>query len=145
MIQNQSHEVVSGSCVYDDSAKIDLSPLPRPFLRPSVAVLEGDPIDGALDWQRIEGIRCPLVNAANVTKPGGDWETISIGPEENLARRSNLVPLLQTKYGTNDVRCAMHPISPNGGIYTPSVGKDLDWSFDPVTDTIIQSRLPRRP
>jgi hypothetical protein len=61
-----------GSVIYKDSVELGLSGLLRLFSRPSVAILEGDPVDYTLDWQALERIPCPLVNIANVSKPRSD-------------------------------------------------------------------------
>jgi hypothetical protein len=123
MLQYDSPDIIFGSWSCEESSKLNISCVPRPFSRPSIAILEGDPADIVLSWQAHENIRCPLVNMANMNKPGGDWETVTIGSEENLARRSNLVTCLQTAYGKHDVKESFHPIPPLGGIYSPSVGQ----------------------
>jgi hypothetical protein len=122
MRHHSQQGITCGSHLYEDCAKLDLSAVPRLFARPSIAILEGDPVDYALDWQAHEGIRCPLVNMAHVGKPGSDWETISIGSEENLARRSNLVPMLQLDLD-NETSNGLYSIPASGGIYTPHVGE----------------------
>jgi hypothetical protein len=44
-----------------------------------LAIIEGDPVDVALDWattNKKEG-EIPVINMANDKKPGGDWESSS--------------------------------------------------------------------
>jgi hypothetical protein len=98
-----------------------------------VAVIDGDPVDVALDWYEYEAktrsqnglvqetMRIPVVNMANEKRAGGDWESGLMAPEENLCRRSNLVPCLNTPWqhgkGQN------FPIPTKGGIYSPYVGE----------------------
>jgi Uncharacterized protein conserved in bacteria (DUF2263) len=128
-----------GSSVFHNSADLDLSHVQRPYPRPSVAILEGDPVDYALSWQAHERIQCPLVNMANINKAGGDWETIAIGPEENLARRSNLVPQLQVEQRGY----ATYPIAATGGLYTPNVGKRACIHFSDSRPLIQCSNISR--
>lgn len=75
------------------------SPAPRTPRRPSlscagahlpVAMIEGDPVDVALDWARTLQIPgqppplVPIVNMANDKRPGGDWEASSFSPLTRL-------------------------------------------------------------
>ena len=104
-----------------------------------VAVMEGDPVEITLDWNRVGGrgkdqeprvrtssadIRIPLVLSVDEKKAGGDWESGSLAPEENLARRSNLVHCLTTPWDPSAPK-ANYPIPSRGGIYSPHVGKTM--------------------
>ena len=108
-----------------------------PKQRLSIAVIDGDPVDVALDWYDYDGkikamfpssehfqenTRIPIVNMANERRPGGDWESGLMAPEENLCRRSNLVQCLTTPWGTL-AQPSNYPIPTKGGIYSPYVGK----------------------
>jgi hypothetical protein len=66
----------------------------------------------------------PIVNMANERRPGGDWESGLIAPEECLARRSNLVQNLQTPWDMYN-KPQHYPIPQRGGLYSPSVGKRI--------------------
>ncbi|KAK5654310.1 hypothetical protein OQA88_7488 [Cercophora sp. LCS_1] len=68
---------------------LDLSP-------PRFYVNVGDPVDGALGWQRETQCSIPFICAANDGRPGGDWETGAAGYEERLCRRSTLSATLGT-------------------------------------------------
>ena len=92
-----------------------------------VAVIDGDAVDVALDWSGIESKkgstssgepRIPLILPVDDKRPGGDWESGSMAPEENLARRSNLVPCLNKPSSQR----SNYPIPLEGGIYSPNVG-----------------------
>ncbi|KAI9868318.1 MAG: hypothetical protein M1813_005761 [Trichoglossum hirsutum] len=119
---------------YPDSSTIRIKPNQgnqRRRLR--VAVIDGGPVDVALDWYDYErksaqrdianGINRPLptaipvVNMANEKRPGGDWESGLMAPEENLSRRSNLVHTLVT----TNTGYSHYPIPQTGGIYSPHV------------------------
>jgi Uncharacterized protein conserved in bacteria (DUF2263) len=125
--QKDKPNLTTGSYLIADSSQLDLSPLPRlqgPV--PAVAVIEGDAVDVALSWQETEFCsngRCPVVNTANASKPGGDWETVTMGPEECFARRSNLASALRTAYGEFAPKDAFYPLPSAGGIYSPCVGE----------------------
>jgi len=98
-----------------------------------VAVIEGDPVDVALDWydcelnqKEVGGSprsnrlhRIPVVNMANEKRPGGDWELGLLAPEEDLCRRSNLIHCLTTPWA--DGNGGNYPIPVHGGIYSPHV------------------------
>lgn len=105
--------------------------------RPRVAVIDGDPVDVALDWYEtecnsasksgaslhdIEPVRIPIVNMANEKRAGGDWESGLLAPEENLCRRSNLVHCLTTPW-TTSLQMTNYPIPSKGGLYSPNVGR----------------------
>jgi len=113
----------TGSYLFPDSSVVDLSNRQRSSAWPSVAVVEGDAVDIALDWQETEFCegRCPVVNMANPNKAGGDWETVTMGPEEGFARRSNLASALKTEVGHFSAKASHYPIPPTGGIYSPCV------------------------
>ncbi|KAF2667203.1 hypothetical protein BT63DRAFT_442180 [Microthyrium microscopicum] len=126
----QSCGLISGSVLFPDSRGIALkeqSPDQRARTYPAVTVLEGDPVDVALHWQdeinpdadqRDSGSRILVVNMANDRKPGGDWESGTIGPEECFARRSNLAQQLRTELHSWRPTNSHYPIPARGGIYT---------------------------
>ena len=102
-----------------------------------VAVIDGDPIDVALDWYEYESrsksqsgppcqdqkdVRIPVVNMANEKRAGGDWESGLLAPEENMCRRSNLVQCLKTPWPSSE-QVPNYPIPAKGGLYSPSVGR----------------------
>ena len=111
----------------------------KPCRKLRVAVLDGDAVDIALKWNQEESrtkpqdpkkrvspneLRIPLVLPVDEKRAGGDWESGSMAPEENLSRRSNLVHCLsRTKTVSND--CTTYPIPPKGGLYSPHVGKAI--------------------
>jgi len=101
-----------------------------------VAVIEGDPVDVALDWHAAnskdpasskvtsvaKGGSIPVVSMANEKRAGGDWESGLIAPEECLCRRSNLAKVL-TIPGQSSAQVPHYPIRTTGGIYSPNVGQ----------------------
>jgi hypothetical protein len=108
-------------------------------------MIEGDPVDVALDWARTQQKPgqppplIPIINMANDKRPGGDWEASSsiytfltklradmlgvIAPEENLCRRSNLFATLKDGYDSQGKPSSHYPIPTKGGIYSKSVGR----------------------
>ena len=98
-----------------------------------VAVIDGDPVDVALDWHdanckesspsisSLAGSSIPIVNMANERRPGGDWESGLIAPEECLCRRSTLAQALITP-DSSSPKASHYPIRTSGGIYSHSVG-----------------------
>ncbi|KAL9065906.1 MAG: hypothetical protein Q9157_007314 [Trypethelium eluteriae] len=99
-----------------------------------VAVIDGDPIDVALDWyeytkqQTPSGSdpphRVPVVNMANEKRPGGDWESGAMAPEECLARRSNLVLALSRTSNGHGSSLDHYPLPQTGGLYSQVVFRD---------------------
>ena len=102
-----------------------------------VAVIDGDPVDVALDWHdanckesaagsasssSVSGSSIPVVNMANERRPGGDWESGLIAPEECLCRRSTLAQALISPL-SNSPKALHYPIRTTGGIYSPHVGR----------------------
>ncbi|KZF21766.1 hypothetical protein L228DRAFT_159494 [Xylona heveae TC161] len=94
-----------------------------------VAVIDGDPVDVAIDWheyevnnsrERSEAPAIPVVNMANEKRAGGDWESGLMAPEECFSRRSNLVHALNTFWPTTGSP-SHYPIPQKGGIYSPNV------------------------
>jgi hypothetical protein len=116
-----------GSILYQDSSYI--MPNPTRAGPPNIAIITRDPTEAALSWQdqllkdTPDSPYCPVVNMANATKAGGDWETVTNGPEELLARRSNLSVALRTRLGTFDIASEHYPIPEEGGLYSPCVCK----------------------
>ncbi|KAF2399824.1 hypothetical protein EJ06DRAFT_543321 [Trichodelitschia bisporula] len=118
----------SRSVLYPDSNCITVPQMQRSGSHPRIAVMEGDAVDVALGWYQYsvqnvsEGTpvqRVPVVNMANEKRPGGDWESGLMAPEECFARRSNLVSALPTSlYG---YASSHYPIPQTGGIYSPRV------------------------
>jgi len=100
---------------------------------PTISVQEGDPIDAALEWQEELHYssqddfanRVLVVNMANDRKAGGDWDSGTIGPEECLARRSNLAQQLKTEWNTYNPTNSHYPIPARGGLYTPNTSTYL--------------------
>ncbi|KAF2459564.1 hypothetical protein BDY21DRAFT_282318 [Lineolata rhizophorae] len=108
------------SVLVADSDSIRVNVGRSPFPRPRVAVFDGYPVDIAFLWQDEEATpdqtAIPILNMAHDRRPGGDWESGTMGPEECLARRSNLVPTLTRPH--HEVK---YPIPQRGGIYSPNV------------------------
>ena len=124
------------SMAYPDSSKIRVTPKASPGRKLRVAVIDGDPVDVALDWHdsnckdtatgsasksSISGSSIPVVSMANEKRPGGDWESSTIAPEECLCRRSTLVQTLVTPCSASP-KGNHYPLRATGGIYSPSVG-----------------------
>ena len=123
------------SYLYPDSSNIRLNPANGQSRRLRVAVIDGDPIDVALDWneynQKSPGLAAhgsppevgpiPVVSMANEKRAGGDWESGLLAPEECLCRRSNLVHTLTMPAA----QVSHYPIPTTGGIYSPHVGSFL--------------------
>ena len=123
------------SILYPDSSK--MTDIPRPSgKRLRVAVIEGEPVDVALDWHdsncpdstagnalksTISGSSIPVVNMANEKRPGGDWESGLLAPEECLCRRSTLSQALGAPCSPTP-KASHYPLKTTGGLYSPSVG-----------------------
>jgi hypothetical protein len=123
--RNYERTYPAASVLYTESTSIPVSSDMKTSTWPRVAVMEGDPVDVALGWsQYSEGggprTQIPVVNMANEKRPGGDWESGLMGPEECLARRSNLVRALPNPWQAGSKE--HYPIPQTGGIYSPSVG-----------------------
>ncbi|KAI9666310.1 MAG: hypothetical protein M1821_004245 [Bathelium mastoideum] len=97
-----------------------------------VAVIDGDPVDVALDWYEYTykdassrsnaPRRVPVINMANEKRPGGDWESGAMAPEECFARRSNLVlALSRASNGRNPTSLDHYPLPQTGGLYSQVV------------------------
>ena len=127
------------SISYSDSSK--LRPAPRTGLgrKLRVAVIDGDPVDVALDWHESntqdngsmkstpfarQGGSIPVVSMANEKRAGGDWESGLIAPEECLCRRSNLAKVLTTPSQAS-AQIPHYPMRTTGGIYSPHVGRSF--------------------
>ncbi|KAI9801707.1 MAG: hypothetical protein M1833_002389 [Piccolia ochrophora] len=125
------------SYVYADSSFLRLVHNSGHEKRLRIAVIDGDPIDVALDWYEAnaksnpsmpppdgfksnEQLRIPVVNMANEKRPGGDWESGLLAPEESFCRRSNLFKALTTTLD-NQTPVPHHPIPQKGAIYSPHV------------------------
>lgn len=124
------------SMSYPDSSKLRASLKGVSACKLRVAVIAGDPVDVALDWHDtnckdtaagstsssgIAGSKIPVVNMANEKRPGGDWESGLIAPEECFCRRSTLAQALITPCASS--KAPHYPIRTTGGIYSSSVGK----------------------
>lgn len=126
-----------GSWQIQDSAACVVDSARRAGNRLRVAVIDGDPVDVALDWAQYmdrdsessAGMRIPVVNMANEKRPGGDWESGLLAPEECFCRRSNLIHALLTtaNYPASDK--GQYPLPQRGGIYSPHVGKCFGLAF----------------
>ncbi len=124
------------SVLHLDSSLLRVAPNQSTETRLRVAVIDGDPVDVALDWYEYnvknpsattDGLmyaatRIPVVNMANEKRAGGDWESGLMAPEESLCRRSNLVHALTTTWDPYPTY-AHYPIPTKGGIYSPYVGR----------------------
>jgi hypothetical protein len=119
--------------LYADSSQLHVAPDKRTGQRLRVAVIDGDPVDVALDWYNSNlkdparaqsAARIPVVNMANEKRAGGDWESGLIAPEECFARRSNLVHAVQTPWNASH-SMPHYPIPQKGGIYSQYVGMSL--------------------
>lgn len=129
-IQSQLPQFPPVSISYPDSSKFHINPRTGYGHKLRVAVISGDPVDAALDWDetnfKANGSSkqlgaIPVVNMANEKRAGGDWESGLIAPEECLCRRSNLAKVLTTPdHGSAQV--PHYPIRTTGGIYSPHVG-----------------------
>ncbi|KAI9843580.1 MAG: hypothetical protein M1837_006257 [Sclerophora amabilis] len=124
------------SFLYADTALIRLNADPTLERRLRVAVIDGDPVDVALDWYEanrnnaeklghvrngvVDCPRIPIVNMANEKRAGGDWESGLMAPEECLCRRTNLVQALMTPMDPS-ATYSHYPIPQTGGIFSPSV------------------------
>ena len=98
-----------------------------------IAVINGDPVDVALDWHdanckegsasksSVAGSTIPVVNMANERRAGGDWESGLIAPEECFCRRSTLAQALMTPMSKSS-KTPHYPMRTTGGIYSQSVG-----------------------
>ncbi len=137
-IEQRLPQFPARSYLYSDSSKLRAnreSPngMPRKL---RIAVIDGDPVDVALDWYDYNarnnadecaaesgkgGGRIPVVNMANEKRAGGDWESGLIAPEECLCRRSNLVHALTTP-SKSPTHSPHYPLQTAGGIYSPHVG-----------------------
>ncbi|KAI9798148.1 MAG: hypothetical protein M1825_005409 [Sarcosagium campestre] len=127
----------ANSYVYGDTSAIRVPLGSGKERRLRVAVIDGDPIDVALDWyeanvkssapmpppnstRQAEVTQIPVVNMANEKRPGGDWESGLMAPEESFCRRSNLFRALTTPIETHS-GTSNHPIPQKGAIYSPHV------------------------
>ncbi|MCJ1362838.1 hypothetical protein MMC16_001944 [Acarospora aff. strigata] len=122
------------SVLHLDSCTLRIGPKQSTETRLRVAVIDGDPVDVALDWYEYNVknpaktinssvpavTRIPVVNMANEKRPGGDWESGLMAPEENFCRRSNLVHALNTPWDPYPAY-EHYPIPTKGGIYSPYV------------------------
>ncbi|KAL8727931.1 MAG: hypothetical protein Q9181_005522 [Wetmoreana brouardii] len=120
------------SILYPDTSRLSIRPGTATKRKLRVAVIDGDPLDVALDWhdynqrggnhsaQQSDHEAIPVVNMANEKRAGGDWESGLMAPEECLCRRSNLVQALKTPYSPN-ASTPHYPIPTGGGIYSPHV------------------------
>ncbi|POS85927.1 hypothetical protein EPUL_003375 [Erysiphe pulchra] len=97
-------------------------PLKCRFANPTYeAFYDRDPIDLALNWADPEDPRpIPVIMPANEKRPGGDWESSVMLPEECLCRRSNLSATLATP-AIGNAGEYNYPIPPKAGIYSPNV------------------------
>ncbi len=137
-IEQKLPQFPARSYLYSDSSKLRATRgSPNGTQRKlRIAVIDGDPVDVALDWYgynvRNDGEDCtaesgkgggriPVVNMANEKRAGGDWESGLVAPEECLCRRSNLVHALTTP-SKSSTHSSHYPLQTTGGIYSPHVG-----------------------
>ena len=118
--------------VHPDSYSIRIAKERRSRQRTRIAIIDGDPVDVAIGWYEtlikddpngttLQSV--PIVNMANEKRPGGDWESGLIAPEECLARRSTLMAALLSSWNLSNAVQPYHPLPPTGGLYSPHVGK----------------------
>ncbi|KAI9837819.1 MAG: hypothetical protein M1819_006753 [Sarea resinae] len=128
-IERKLPEFPVKSYLHTDASTSSLSPQSNKGRRLRVAVIDGDPVDVALDWYDYnlsnpdgpEPVqRIAVVNMANEKRAGGDWESGLMAPEECFCRRSNLVHALTTPWGGYPAS-SHYPIPQKGGIYSPFV------------------------
>ncbi|KAI9707044.1 MAG: hypothetical protein M1836_000004 [Candelina mexicana] len=134
-IEQRLPEYPIKSYLHSDSSDIRVAPDVGQEKRLRVAVIDGDPVEVALDWyeynvntqqrepsngEQTSIPRIPIVNMANEKRAGGDWESGLMAPEENLCRRSNLVHALITPWTARPLQ-PHYPMPQKGGIYSPSV------------------------
>ncbi|KAF2144691.1 uncharacterized protein K452DRAFT_285005 [Aplosporella prunicola CBS 121167] len=128
-IERQMPEYPAWSALQPNPPPVALEPDARIKERLRVAIIDGDPVDVALDWYRYgrqngtippSALRIPVVNMANERRAGGDWESGLLAPEECFARRSNLVRTLLCPWGSQYAN-PHYPIPQRGGIYSPHV------------------------
>ena len=122
------------STAFADTTKLRISPNIGLKRKLRIAVIEGDPVDVALDWHDsnckddptgstdIAGSSIPIVCMANEKRAGGEWESSTIAPEECLCRRSTLVQALTTPCSAS-THVPHYPMRTTSGIYSPSVGE----------------------
>ncbi|KAK7521681.1 hypothetical protein IWX49DRAFT_511220 [Phyllosticta citricarpa] len=129
-IQRRMSEYPARSILIPDSSEIPIRVDAKSRHRLRVAVIDGDPVDVALDWDlysRQNGTvsnsapAIPVVNMANEKRAGGDWESGLLAPEECFARRSNLVHSLVTPWSACSGTSSHYPVPQTGGMYSPSV------------------------
>jgi len=136
-IQSQFPHWPPISVSYSDSSKLRSVSRAGSGRKLRVAVIDGDPVDVALDWHESntkehasmrstpftkQGGSIPVVSMANEKRAGGDWESGLIAPEECLCRRSNLAKVLITP-SQSSAQVPHYPIRTTGGIYSPNVGE----------------------
>ena len=134
-VEQKLPEYPHKSILHLDSCALRITPGQSSETRVRVAVIDGDPVDVALDWYdynvknpaatangSVQSVkRIPVVNMANEKRAGGDWESGLMAPEESLCRRSNLVHALTTPWDPFPAY-AHYPMPTKGGIYSPYVG-----------------------
>ncbi|KAK5013240.1 hypothetical protein LTR16_004393 [Cryomyces antarcticus] len=130
-IEKMMRECPIRSYLHQNAVPLTGSPQSPLKHRLRVAIVDGDPVDVALDWYEDSvndatrpnpETRIPVVNMANERRAGGDWESGLMGPEECFARRSNLVHALITPWDRCGPSSLSHyPLPQKGGLYSPSV------------------------
>lgn len=134
-VEQKLPEYPRKSVLHLDSSSLRITPRQSNESRLRVAVIDGNPVDVALDWYEynaknpaatinsaVQSVkRIPVVNMANEKRAGGDWESGLMAPEECFCRRSNLVHALTTPWDPYPAY-AHYPIPTKGGIYSPYVG-----------------------
>lgn len=150
-VEQKLPEYPRKSVLHLDSSSLRISRRQANDTRLRVAVIDGDPVDVALDWYEynvknpaattngsLQAVnRIPVVNMANEKRAGGDWESGLMAPEESLCRRSNLVHALTTPWDAYPAY-AHYPIPTKGGIYSPYVGTV---SYRSISDLFKADRL----
>ncbi|KAL8692033.1 MAG: hypothetical protein Q9218_002865 [Villophora microphyllina] len=139
-VEKRCPSLPAKSIFYPDATRLQIRPGTVSKRKLRVAVIDGDPLDVALDWHEYnqrsgdhstpqsnhEAI--PVVNMANEKRAGGDWESGLMAPEECLCRRSNLVQALKTPYDPKSP--PQHYPIPSTGVVFRSGAEDgyVPWS-----------------
>lgn len=146
------------SMAYPDTTKMRLPSNAGTRRKLRIAIIEGDPVDVALDWHdsncrdtptgstaksNIAGASIPVVCMANEKRAGGEWESSTMAPEECLCRRSTLVQALTNPSAASNSG-PHYPMRTTSGIYSPSVGKPFPSKCSQTVSLSHSSCFPRR-
>jgi len=142
-IQQHMTQFRPHSFFFADSASAPVNPALRSRQKVKFAVIDGDPVDIAIDWYDFVSQksthpvpRIPVVNMANEKRAGGDWESGLVAPEECFCRRSNLVQNLKTPGTATSTQ--HYPIPQRGGLYSPTVGMCSSRQKKPLRNFLVE-------